>query len=105
MNVRNQTLLARFSKYAEHPKAADLTKAAEKCLTVAENFSKHRELLERDGFFTPEGKRAKLTEALTKTFVRDLRDARGPIDAAVKDIERLHGTIKPVQVDRTDDVA
>ena len=64
---RNANILNRFSKYAEHPKAADLTKAAENCLAIAQNFANHRELLERDGLFTPQGKRAKLTEALRKT--------------------------------------
>src|SRR6266481_4377901 len=102
---RNANILDRIDRYAVHPSTAALRKAAENCFTIAENFAKHRDFLERDGFFTPEGKRAKLTEALTKTFARDLRDARKPIQDAAKDIERLRGNIKPVQVDRTDVVA
>jgi hypothetical protein len=104
MNLRNQSILARFGRY-EHPKTADLTKAAENCLTIAEQFANQRELLERDGYLTPQGKRARLTEALTKQFARDMRDARAPIEAAAKDIERLRGNIKPVAVDHTDIVA
>ena len=102
---RNANILDRIDRYATHPSTAALRKAAENCFTIAENFAKHRDFLERDGFFTPEGKRAKLTEALTKQFARDMRDARAPIEAAAKEIERLRGNIKPVAVDRTDVVA
>jgi hypothetical protein len=102
---RNAGILDRIDRHAAHPSTAALRRAAENCFTIAENFAKHRDFLERDGFFTPEGKRAKLTEALTKQFARDMRDARQPIEAAAKDIERLRGEIKPVPVDRTDVVA
>jgi hypothetical protein len=102
---RNANILDRIDRHAAHPSTAALRKAAEACFTIAEKFAKHRDSLERDGFLTPAGKRAKLTEALTKQFARDMRDARAPIEAAAKDIELLRGNIKPVQVDRTDVVA
>jgi hypothetical protein len=101
---RNATLLDRIDRHA-HPSTAALRKAAENCFTIAENFAAHRDLLERDGQFTAQGKNARLREALTKTVAHDLRIARKPIDDARQEIERLRGGIKPVQVDSTDVVA
>jgi hypothetical protein len=105
MNRRNQSILNRFDRHAENPATARLAAAAAECLTISEKFANQRELLERDGYLTPEGKRAKLAEALTKQFARDMRDARVPIEAAAQEVTRLRGEIKPVQVDRTDVVA
>jgi hypothetical protein len=105
MNRRNQSILNRFDRHAENPATARLAAAAAECLTISERFANQRELLERDGYLTPEGKRVKLAEALTKQFARDLRDARKPIESAAQEVTRLRGEVKPVQVDRTDVVA
>jgi hypothetical protein len=104
MNRRNQSILDRFNKYA-HPKTAALVRSAEHCLTIAEQFANQRARLDADNHLTAAGRSAKLTDSLTKQFARDMRDARAPIEAAAKDVERLRGNIKPTAVDRTDVVA
>jgi hypothetical protein len=104
LNPRNQSVLKRLEKFAEHPAMPKLLQAATNCLSVAEKFAAQREQLERDGHLSEIGRRAKLTEA-TKAYARDLRDARAPIAEAAKQIENLRGTIKPVQIDRSDIVS
>ena len=100
-STRNANLLNRFDRHASHPSAAELRGAAERCLAIAQNFSDHRDELQRAGFYTAEGRKAKLSEALTKQVARQMREARAPIDAAAKGVERLRGQIKPAAVDQS----
>jgi hypothetical protein len=98
---RNKNILDRIDRHVAHPSTAELRKAAVNCFTVAQKFSDHRDEMAREGFFTADGRRAKLAEALNRQVAREMRQARAPIDAAVKGVERLRGQIKPAQLDRT----
>jgi hypothetical protein len=102
---RNGFILAGLDRHTTHSATAALRKAAEACLAIAQNFSNQRDELERDGRLTLAGKREKLKEAYAGAQPR-MRDARGPIDSAAKNLERLRGELKPVPaVGRTDAIA
>ena len=102
---RNKSILERVDRHAEHPSANALRKAAENCLAVSERFARERDLIAQNGHLTQEGVRAQLTEALRRTYDRDLRDARKPFDAAAAKLKSMREQVKPAQVDRTDVVA
>lgn len=106
--ARNASLLSRFDRHAKHPATAELRRAAETCLAISLNFANKRDDLVRDDLArgisrTADGRRAQLKEAQAGVEQR-MRDARGPIDSAMKGVERLRGQIKPPQIDRTDAV-
>ena len=97
--ARNGLLLSGFDRHAAHPAAAELRKAAENCLAVAQNFTNQRDELLRDQRYTADGKRTKLEE-LRAEATRLMGDACAPIDRAAKGgLERLRGQIKQVPVD------
>jgi hypothetical protein len=103
--ARNGFILAGLDRHAAHPATAELKKAAEQCLAIAQNFANQRAALEQDGDYTAGAKRRKLKEALPGV-TRLMGDARGPIDSAKKGLERLRGQLKPVPaVGRTDAIA
>jgi hypothetical protein len=100
---RNSFVLAGLDRHTTHPATAALRKAAEQCLAISQNFANQRDELERDGRLTLAGKREKLKEAYAGAEPR-MRDARGPIDSAAKNLERLRGELKPVPVKQPDPV-
>jgi hypothetical protein len=104
MNPRNESVLKRLERFAEHPAMPKLRDAAANCLAIGEKFANQRQQLERDGHLSEIGRRAKLTEA-TKAHARELREARAPIREQADRIASLRGQIKPVAVDRSDIVS
>lgn len=102
---RNKSILERIDRYADHPSANGLRKAAENCLAVSERFARERDLIVQNGHLTQEGVRAQLTDTLRRTHGRDLRDARKPLEVAAGKLKTMREQVKPAQIDHTDVVA
>lgn len=98
---RNALLLGRIDRHAAHPAAAELRKAAETCLAIAQNSANRCDEVWQDRFLSAEGKRAKLSE-MRATQERLMADARRPINAALKAAEQQRAAAtKPVQLEQT----
>jgi hypothetical protein len=97
MNFRNDQLIERMKA---HPMRALLAK----CLDIAEAFADQCDFVARDRDLSDQG-RTKAMQTNLRNAVRDLRDARQPIDELRKTLESKRAVMKAPPFDRTDVVA
>jgi hypothetical protein len=99
--ARNAQILGRIDQHAKHPAHAELRKAAQNCLAVAQDLANKRDEVWRDRFLSTDGKLAKLAE-MRAAQERLMADARRPINAALKAAEQQRAAAsKPVQLEQT----
>jgi hypothetical protein len=86
-----RTLLARIK--ADHPKAAALRSAAERCIEVAERYAATKAEKSNSGKLTAAGMAAELRDALPG-YAAQLEAARGPISKLAREAKERRAAIK-----------